>query len=166
MIKRVLQIVKSKIVEILHASSFIGLLVVRLKSMAKGSHSKVLATNLSLKKRYVGKATNLLSICLLCKPRCSWTSLLKTGDDGPLQRTPSTKHHNIPATAFWGKRPPNNFHILQSLPEKCHGNCIFKDLFSQVILTKGTFGAKGMFSKCLYFFSSQHSHDGPTQPVK
>lgn len=38
--------------------------------------------------------------------------------------------------------------------------------FTQVILTKGTFGAKGMFSKCLYLFTSQHSHDGPSQPVK
>ena len=42
-----------------------------------------------------------------------------------------------------------------------------KDLFlTQVILTKGTSGAEGMFSKCLYPFSSQHAHDGPIQPVE
>lgn len=74
---------------------------------------------------------------------------------------------NSPLTALGGKIPSDNFHMLQSLLEKCCKNCIFKDLFlTQVILTKGTFGAEGMFSKCLYLFSSQHAHDGPIQPVE
>lgn len=119
----------------------------------------------------MGKAANL-SVCWLYKSRCSGASLLKTGDNhlnnGPLKRTPRAEHPNTPVADFEGQKPPDSFCIPQSLPEKCFKNCIFKDFFfyTQVILTKGTFGAKGMFSKCLYLFTSQHSHDGPTQPVK
>lgn len=147
------------------ASQDMGLLMVRLNLMAKGTNS-IIATNL-YKEKCFDKVTNL-SICLLYKSRCLWECLLKTGDNhcrnDPLQRTPSTKHHNIPVTGFY-RESLDNSHILQSLPEKCYKNYIFR-FFTQVILTKRTCGAKGMFSKCLYLFSSQHSYDGTTQPVK
>lgn len=97
MIKRGLQIAKSKIVDMMPASHDMGLLMVRLNLMAKGTNSRIIATNL-YKEKCFDKVTNL---------SIYWACLLKTGDNhccnDPLQRTPSTKHRNIPVTGFYRK---------------------------------------------------------------
>ena len=87
MIKRVLQIMKSKIADLLHASSFTALLIHRLNSSAKDPSSKILATRLSIKKRCFGKAKNL-PVCLLYKTRIFTGQITDNQPpNGPLERT-------------------------------------------------------------------------------
>lgn len=104
MIKRALQIMKSKMAGLLHASSFTGLLIRRLNSSATGLSSKILATRLSIKKRCFGKAKNL-PVCLLYK---TWIFTGQITDNqphnSPLERTPGAKHSTTLLTASRGEK--------------------------------------------------------------
>ena len=155
MIKRVLQIMKSKIADLLHASSFTALLIRRLNSSAKDPSSKILATRLSIKKRCFGKAKNL-PVCLLYKTRIFTGQITDNQPpNGPLERTPRAKHSTTLLTASRGEKTFWSFSYFSVALRKVLQELHFQSSpsLTQVILTKGTFGAKGMFSKCLYLFS-------------
>lgn len=155
MIKRALQIMKSKMADLLHASSFTGLLIHRLNSSATGLSSKILAIRLSIKKRCFGKAKSL-PVYLLYK---TWIFTGQITDNqphnSPLERTPGAKHSTTLLTASGGKKTFWSFSYSSVSLRKVLQELHFQSSLSltQVILTKGTFGAKGMFSKCLYLFS-------------
>lgn len=112
-------IAKSNIVDMMRASQDMVLFMVRLNLMAKGTNSRIIATNL-YKEKCFDKVTNL---------SIYWACLLKTGDNhccnDPLQRTPSTKHRNIPVTGFY--RKALIIPIFFSLFQKSVTRTIFSD---------------------------------------
>lgn len=99
---------------------------------------------------------------LLFKPGCSWTMSLEQGVMS-ITSLPLVQHTlNTPSAAFfWGGEDFLIIFILFSLSQKSVKNWILKDFFTQVILTKGTFGSEGMFFKCLYLSRSQIRMMGP-----